>query len=344
MDSEYRVLSEIIELCLSLDLAACATYHQFAAQCKISSLAFEWQLRSKEEKKHILFWEKALVLSKRRQLPPVFENPLEVREKLKKIQKTVNQMFPKLKVYTAPTEELSFAFFIENYMLDPVFMTMFHAYRFIDGSVEDEYEAHLMAFIKMAKNYRAQLNSPNVELFNETLYDLYISNRKLLRDAMHDSLTGLYNRRGFFDSAGFLLSLAERKKLDVAVIIIDFDDFKNINDTFGRQAGDEALKESGAMIKDVLRASCLSARYGGDEFIVLADIDNEDSLKLICERIRETIDQKSKKTFGTHFTVSLGAATGGIGRQREISLAEIICKADEKLFEAKKNGGNCWVI
>ncbi|MDD5599932.1 MAG: GGDEF domain-containing protein [Victivallaceae bacterium] len=344
MDDKYRVLREIIELCLSLDLTACATYHQFASQCKILSLAFEWQLRSKEEKKHILFWEKALALSKRQQLPLVFENPLEIRGKLKKIQKTINRMFPKLKVYNAPAEELSFAFFIENYMLDPVFMTMFHAYRFIDGTIEDEYEAHLLAFMDMAKNYRSQLDSLNIELFNETLHDLYVSNRALLRDAMHDSLTGLYNRRGFFDNAGLLLSLAERKKLDVAVIIIDFDDFKGINDTFGHQAGDDALKGSAAMITSVLRASCLSARYGGDEFIVLADIDNEESLKLICERIRETVDRESKKTFGTCFTVSLGAAAGGIDREREISLAEIICKADKKLFEAKKNGGNCWVI
>jgi diguanylate cyclase (GGDEF)-like protein len=345
MADKYKLLYEIIELCLSLDLTACATYHQFASQCEIPSMAAEWQLRSREEKKHISFWEKALALSEEKQLPLIFENPREIKDRLRRIQKTINRIFPKLKVHSTPAEELSFAFFIENYMLDPLFITLFHAYRFIDTDIEDEYEKHLLAFMEMAKNYHGQLASLHLELFNETLYDLYVSNRTLLRDAMHDNLTGLYNRRGFFAEAETMLSLAERKKLEVGVIIIDIDDFKKINATLGREAGDKALKEGAAMIKSVLRTSCICARYGEDEFIVLADIDDKESLELICERLRKKIERESQEMFSeTHFTVSLGAATGEISRQREISLAEIIYKADKKLLKAQKDGGNSWAV
>ena len=231
-----------------------------------------------------------------------------------------------------PSEELALAFLLENYMLDPVFMMMFHAYSFINENIEDDYEKHLLTFMDMSKRYHGNLASLHIELFNTTLHDLYIAIRELLKNSMRDSLTGLYNRRGFFSNVTPILSLAERKKLDIGIIMIDFDNFKEINDTSGHQAGDKALKAGASIIKSILRASCISARYGGDEFIVLSDIENVHSLQTICERIRKNIDKKSLKMSGTHFTISLGAAIGKISRQREASLAKIIHNADKKLL------------
>ena len=125
--------------------------------------------------------------------------------------------------------------------------------------------------------------------------------------------------------------------------MIDFDDFKNINDTSGHQAGDKALKEASIIIKESIRASAICGRYGGDEFIILCDIENAESLEIICERIRINIDEKSREKSGIHFTVSLGAATAKINQQYEQSLSSLINKADENLFKAKKNGKNNWV-
>lgn len=154
----------------------------------------------------------------------------------------------------------------------------------------------------------------------------------------------MYNRRGFFDNIEPLLSLAARKKLDIGIIMIDFDNFKEINDSLGHQAGDQALKDMASIIKSNLRRSCISARYGGDEFIILSDIENSESLEVICERIRKNIEENSKKISGRQFTVSLGGATGKISKQYEESLAMIINKADENLFKAKKNDKNSWIV
>ena len=179
MKNKYKILTEIIELCLYLDVTACSTYRKFALECKIPSLAAEWDLRAKEEKSHILFWKQALILSKEKQLPLIFENPVEVKNKLKKIKHTLKRIFSTFNAYSDPSEELTIAFLLENYMLDPFFMMMFHAYSFINENIEDEYEKHLLTFINMSKRYHTKSDSLHVELFNETLHNLYVINRKL---------------------------------------------------------------------------------------------------------------------------------------------------------------------
>ena len=289
MINEYKILSEIIELCLSIDLKSCTTYNKFALESENLSLAAEWKLRAGEERNHILFWKQALVLSEQKQLPLIFKNPVEVRDKLKKITKKIEQIFSKFNNYKLSSEQLTLSFLLESYMLNPAFMTMFHDYSFIDKSIENDYEKHILVFIDMIKCYHDNLNSLKVETFSETLYDLYLANKQLLKSSLQDSLTGLYNRRGFFDNIKPLLSLASRKNTDIGIIMIDFDDFKKVNDLSGHQIGDRVLKKTAAVIESDIRASCISARYGGDEFIVFSDIKNAESLHVICERIRKNI-------------------------------------------------------
>ena len=344
MKNKYKILTEIIELCLSVDKTACSVYNRFASECKISSLAAEWKLRAHEERSHIIFWRHALTLSEIEQLPLIFENPEKVKNKMNKINSTIKQVLSTFNAYDVPSEELIIAFFLENYMLDPILMMMFHDYSFINKQIDHDYEKHILAFKDMAKNYQGNSSALKIELLNDTLYNLYINNKKLLKDSIYDTLTGLYNRRGFFNNAIPILSLAERKKLNIGIIMIDFDNFKEINDTLGHSTGDKALQEATSIITSCIRGSSICGRYGGDEFIVLCDIESMESLENICERIRKNIDEKSKEISGVHFTVSLGAATGKIEGHHEASIATIIQKADENLFKAKKNGKNSWIV
>ena len=344
MENKYEILTEIIELCLSIDILSCTTYNKFAKECKSPVLTKEWKARTAEERTHIRFWRQALILSRKKQLPLIFENHIKTRNKLVKIKKTIAQIVLGFNSYGIPSEELSLASLFEIYMLDPAFTTMFQDYSFIDKSIEENYGKHILEFISMTKKFHGKMKSLHTELINETLHELYVSNKNLLTSSYHDSLTGIYNRRGFFNNINPILSLAERKKLDVGILMIDFDNFKNINDSLGHQAGDKALKEATSIINSSIRGSCISGRYGGDEFIILCDIENVESLEIICERIRKNIDEKSEKKSGIHFTVSLGAATGKINSQHEASIATIIKKADDNLFKAKKNGRNNWIV
>lgn len=87
--------------------------------------------------------------------------------------------------------------------------------------------------------------------------------------SLHDDLTGLYNRRGFFTLAEHLLKLAKRQQEGLFMLYADLDDLKKINDTLGHQKGDWALIDTANLLKETFRESDIIARIGGDEFVVM---------------------------------------------------------------------------
>jgi diguanylate cyclase (GGDEF)-like protein/PAS domain S-box-containing protein len=162
---------------------------------------------------------------------------------------------------------------------------------------------------------------------------------QLRQQAIHDPLTGLYNRQPlqeFFDRE---LSLAERNGRCVSAVIADLDHFKDVNDRYGHLAGDEVLRIFGDLMRHSYRASDVLCRYGGEEFlIVLPDL----TLELACartEQLRATIES-TPIALGTslvHVTASFGIATfPQQGRTRD----ELIAAADRALYAAKKAGRN----
>jgi diguanylate cyclase (GGDEF)-like protein len=155
--------------------------------------------------------------------------------------------------------------------------------------------------------------------------------------ANRDFLTGAYNRRYFFDAGSAIFSKVKRKKLPLAVAMLDIDKFKNINDTYGHDVGDIAIKEIKRILDETLRASDLVARFGGEEFcIVLEDITLEDT-KSLFERIRKRFEDNVIQINDTEisYTVSLGVAYG-----MEKSLDEMVKLSDEALYFSKENGRN----
>ncbi len=154
-----------------------------------------------------------------------------------------------------------------------------------------------------------------------------------------DYLTKLYNRNYFEEMIQKQFENSKRYKLDLAVIIIDFDFFKRINDTYGHLAGDYVLSEVAKIINNQIRETDIIARYGGDEFILLTPNTTLFNCIVLAERIR-------KKVWNYNFiynnekinvTLSLGCAA----YNNEISKSEeLIQKADCALYQAKKQGRN----
>ncbi|MCB1681312.1 MAG: PleD family two-component system response regulator [Rhodospirillales bacterium] len=163
--------------------------------------------------------------------------------------------------------------------------------------------------------------------------------------ALTDSLTGLYNRRYFEVHLEKLLqkNLVNRKAM--AVIMIDIDHFKGVNDTYGHNVGDEVLKIFGERLTASLRSFDLVARLGGEEFVVLLpDITNERAY-LVAERLRRTIADKpfpcSIEGGSLPITASFGGAVIEHGGHQ---IHEVIDRADKCLYEAKRGGRNCTVF
>lgn len=153
--------------------------------------------------------------------------------------------------------------------------------------------------------------------------------------ATNDELTGLYLREVFNVVLHQQIEKAKRAGSSVCLLMIDIDDFKMINDTYGHQAGDQVLENLGAMIRSSVREMDLPARYGGEEIaVVMPEITISQAVDA-AERIRASIEQMVFQDFSV--TVSIGAGQTG---QRIDTPEKLIEAADKALYQAKKTGKN----
>jgi diguanylate cyclase (GGDEF)-like protein len=160
--------------------------------------------------------------------------------------------------------------------------------------------------------------------------------------ALHDPLTDLPNRILVLDRAEQILARARRKDVPVTALFVDIDGFKQINDRYGHQAGDEILRHVGARLNAVLRDSDTVGRLGGDEFVMLVDaMGLETAPELVAERILDVLRQPIELTQGApavSLTASIGIATG-----RPASAEALMEDADLALYKAKAIGRNGYV-
>ncbi|WP_284354803.1 sensor domain-containing diguanylate cyclase [Pseudomonas putida] len=176
-----------------------------------------------------------------------------------------------------------------------------------------------------------------------TQQELLESNQKLERQAMHDALTGLANRRFFDKALSQEIRSANRHGTTLALLMIDIDHFKRFNDTYGHPAGDACLQQMAALLSSCIRRPHdLLARYGGEEMaVILPDTHYDGAVvvaSLMLERLASELIPHKASPFG-HVTVSIGiACSDGTALDNSSSLLE---RADQSLYIAKQAGRNC---
>ncbi len=161
------------------------------------------------------------------------------------------------------------------------------------------------------------------------------STRHLRQMAYRDSLTGAYRRNVIEEYASRLFRKAKEEEQPFSCIMLDLDNFKEVNDTYGHLAGDKVLKEMADRIRNLLRREDMLIRYGGDEFIVLLPNTPTDAAVKVAARLKNSIEEI--KIDGKSLSVSMGVA----GIEEASSLKELIEKADEALYSAKRAGKSC---
>ena len=178
------------------------------------------------------------------------------------------------------------------------------------------------------------------------LRQLHKIRTKELEDALHlnmllaitDDLTGLYTRSHLMDILAQQKARADREGNDFIVLFADLDHFKNVNDTYGHQAGDIVLENFSQIIRSTIREVDFASRFGGEEFVVvLVNTEMPQAMK-IAKRIRETIEKSNFNDIapGLHVTVSIGAAC----YQEFNSIQETLLYADNRMYKAKELGRN----
>jgi diguanylate cyclase (GGDEF)-like protein len=170
--------------------------------------------------------------------------------------------------------------------------------------------------------------------------ELAVAHRRLEQDALTDVLTGLPNRRYLIDRLAHDWAAARRGGTPLACMVIDIDHFKDVNDTFGHDVGDEVLRSVAAVLQRHVRGTDVVCRFGGEEFVVITATDFDSAVQF-AERLRKGIEEEMPallSPFARRVTVSIGVDV----RSPHTRSPEALLKAaDEGLFLAKRSGRNC---
>ncbi len=182
---------------------------------------------------------------------------------------------------------------------------------------------------------------------NETdlLVEPLVMEREALRQtelmAYFDHLTGLHNYAYFESEIKTEVARAKRYQTSLCLVLVDLDDFKLVNDTFGHRAGNDVLREVGVILQKRLRSSDLIARFGGDEFAALLHrTDPEDGRRVadsLCDNIDQQLREGSLVQLERPVTASFGLSALPNQAEDEVQLFEL---ADKALYQAKRAGGN----
>ena len=239
------------------------------------------------------------------------------------------------------------------------YMLFFFYISFKAKEFVDRINQPLLKIIEFTKNLGMKKDIKNLEScgvfeidrlscnFNNMIIELDRRTNKLVleetkriyqeRLANTDPLTGAYNRRYLNEFSFEYLKIVKRENKDLSLLLLDLDDFKIINDTFGHEIGDIVIKELVKISKQSIRESDLVVRFGGDEFIILLPNTNISNARLVANKIFDSIDEYNKtKEFS--FSVSIGTSYYQAG---DNSIDDLISRADQSLYEAKRAGKSC---
>jgi diguanylate cyclase (GGDEF)-like protein len=168
---------------------------------------------------------------------------------------------------------------------------------------------------------------------------------KRRKSVFSDDLTGVANRRAFFEAAELELTRNRRTPRPTALILFDADNFKRINDRYGHPAGDCVLRQLGMALSSTFRQVDVVARVGGEEFAVLLPSSTMEGAAAVAERLRVLVESQPVICEGVSIACTVSAGIAAIDEGETIDLDTLIKRADRALYAAKANGRNrveCW--
>jgi len=163
--------------------------------------------------------------------------------------------------------------------------------------------------------------------------------KKIYRMATTDALTGLFSREYFQQQYSDMFRRSERYQRPFSVMMIDIDDFKAVNDTYGHPTGDSVLEGMGRIIMDIVRHEDCAARYGGEEFVILLPETPPEKARFPAERLRKSLESYRFQTEKKRFSVTASIGIAGFP-EHATTMDELLEKADQALYEAKRAGKN----
>jgi two-component system cell cycle response regulator len=193
-------------------------------------------------------------------------------------------------------------------------------------SYEDAIESGASDFIKKPFSVKELIARIEHAKMHERLHDI----------SLHDELTGLYNRRGFFTLAEHLLKTAKRQQAGLFMLYCDLDGLKGINDALGHQKGDWALIDTANILKETFRDSDIIARIGGDEFVVMPIKTTGDNLEIVINRLQKAVEMDNTKS-KREYKLSISIGTAYFDPLSPCTIDELLSQADKLMYEQKRS-------
>lgn len=334
-------MQEALELCVRIDELAHAAYRDMAARCEDPAVALVLNGLADDEAAHVGWWRELLAAWEAGLLPDVFSGSGDVLDTLRGI---VAELEAPDTAATRPIsgrEALTRSVRIEFFALDPVFGDMLDlAEPAVSHARHEAYNAHVGRLVGALEQVLPP-EDPG-RFLAHVLRRVQRENRILSRFATRDTLTGLANRRALTGHLNQWTAWASRYGRPVALLLLDVDHFKRVNDRYGHLAGDELLTGVAGSMLVTVRSSDLVARFGGDEFAVIApELDVEQAVAL-AGRLLAAVREAGAASSGTapaRVTASVGVAVlcdaaGSPARP----IDHLLSAADSSLYEAKRAG------
>jgi diguanylate cyclase (GGDEF)-like protein len=164
--------------------------------------------------------------------------------------------------------------------------------------------------------------------------------RQMSESALRDGLTKTFNKRYLSERLESEFTYATRHSASLALLFLDIDHFKKINDAYGHPAGDYVLAELSKLVSDTLRPEDILARYGGEEFAIISRGSQVSDGEVVAERLRRLVEKHPFVYEDRAIVVSISVGVAGIPHPGVQSAADLIAVADEMMYEAKRSGRN----
>lgn len=231
------------------------------------------------------------------------------------------------------------------YILSLFVMSIAVASNYMEGNTNLFYSAMnfiVATVITSLSFYESRLLTRQEQQYIENIMQSNKFQNDLLSELKIEPLTGLYNRKALMESLEAKYQQYQKRKHPLYLVMLDIDDFKLVNDTYGHTKGDEVLVSLGQILKEAVAGEGSAYRYGGEEFILLFEKQTLEEVCKVTENIRREIKSTRFSFMSGDKSVTLSAGIAGF--QEEWEVDEWVDKADVALYRAKKNGKDQYIV